>query len=73
MKVKKSDLLKSFRLHLQDKVEHEKTLMQTINRHLDGTEEIVDGDIIKSVQKLCKRHNIDYTSVIKHAVGMYND
>ena len=63
----------SFRLFLNDKIEAEKTLVHKINRHIDGTDPIEDNDIGMAVATECKKHNIDYNAVVKHAKEMFND
>lgn len=72
MKIKRSSLLMSFRLHLHDKVEHERTIINMIDREIRGAEKIDDANIMASIKKLCIRHGIDFDAVIQHAVSIDN-
>jgi hypothetical protein len=64
------DLLISFKLFLNDKMEAEKTIIFKIDRHLSGKEEIND-DIPKAVHALCVKHGIKFLDVFDHAQNMY--
>jgi len=72
MKVSNRSILISFKLHLNDKIESEKTLVSKINRHLSGEDEFED-DLLKGVAYWCRRHNISFEDVVKHAKEMEDD
>lgn len=74
MALTKSDkLLISFKLYLHDNVEHQKTIIQKIDNHLNGTDKISDGDVESSVRELCKKTGVSFTKVINHAKEGFND
>ena len=66
------DLLISFKLHLNEKIESQQNIIKVIDKHLTGEDPITDN-IVKSILVLCRRNGIDFNSVILHSQEMYGN